>query len=250
MPHQAALILRWTWRAPELAPLLDTVPQRRVSINGPSDATPRRNGTSRCTSRTTPSADLEIPHSACLYSFIRAGVAVRVATPEVRQLVLLALRSEAAHPSTSCWPPSMSKVAPVTAVLVMRWRASAAMSLGPTTRRIGSVVRSCSRRASSWSAEQRRRQAACRRTRRDQVHADGCELEREVLRHGGHRGRERRDEREARRRPAATRAAHEEQGPARADAAGRISGDLQRQQEVGVDVAAGRARLRSPASSA
>src|ERR1700739_2794516 len=24
------------------------------------------------------------------------------------------------HPSTSCWPPSMSKVAPVTAVLVMR----------------------------------------------------------------------------------------------------------------------------------
>src|SRR5215831_5294093 len=33
-----------------------------------------------------------------------------------------------AHPSTSCWPPSMSKVAPVTAVLVMRWTAGAAMS--------------------------------------------------------------------------------------------------------------------------
>ena len=51
--------------------------------------------------------------------------------------------------STSCWPPSMSKVAPVSAVLVMRWTASAAMSAGPTTRRIGRVARSCSRRASS-----------------------------------------------------------------------------------------------------
>src|SRR3989442_1312623 len=45
----------------------------------------------------------------------------------------------------------MSKVAPVTAVFVMRCTASAAMSAGPTTRRIGSVVRSCSRRPSSWS---------------------------------------------------------------------------------------------------
>jgi hypothetical protein len=45
----------------------------------------------------------------------------------------------------------MSKVAPVTAVFVMRWTASAAMSAGPTTRRIGSVVRSCSRRVSSSS---------------------------------------------------------------------------------------------------
>jgi hypothetical protein len=54
-----------------------------------------------------------------------------------------------AHPSTSCWPPSMSKVAPVTAVFVMRWTASAAMSAGPTTRRIGRFVRSCSRRVSS-----------------------------------------------------------------------------------------------------
>jgi hypothetical protein len=34
------------------------------------------------------------------------------------------------HPSTSCRPPSMSKVAPVTAVFVMRWTASAAMSAG------------------------------------------------------------------------------------------------------------------------
>jgi len=39
----------------------------------------------------------------------------------------------------------MLKVAPVTAVLVLRWTASAAMAAGPTTRRIGSVVRCCSR---------------------------------------------------------------------------------------------------------
>ena len=32
-----------------------------------------------------------------------------------RSLIVRAL-----YPSTSCWPPSMSKVAPVTAVLVMR----------------------------------------------------------------------------------------------------------------------------------
>ena len=36
----------------------------------------------------------------------------------------------------------MSKVAPVSAVLVMRWTASAATSSGPTTRPIGSVARS------------------------------------------------------------------------------------------------------------
>ena len=35
--------------------------------------------------------------------------------------------------ATSCWPPSMSYVAPVRAVLVMTWMASAATSPGPTT---------------------------------------------------------------------------------------------------------------------
>jgi hypothetical protein len=45
----------------------------------------------------------------------------------------------------------MSIVAPVTAVLVIRWTARTATSAGPTTRPIGRVVRSCSRRASSWS---------------------------------------------------------------------------------------------------
>src|SRR4029077_1683723 len=114
----------------------------------------------------------------------------------------------------------MSYVAPVTAVFVMRWTASAAMSAGPTTRRIGSLVRSCSRRASSWSpggaaasggaddapdrqpraellatrvqlvAEERRRQRRVDEPGRDQVHADGRELEREVLGQRGKRGGE------------------------------------------------------------
>jgi len=54
-----------------------------------------------------------------------------------------------AHPSTSCCPPSMSKVAPVKDVFVMMCTANAATSAGPTTRRIRREVRSCSRRASS-----------------------------------------------------------------------------------------------------
>src|SRR5271166_312453 len=45
----------------------------------------------------------------------------------------------------------MSYVAPVTAVLLMMWTANAAMSAGPTTRRMGSVARSSSRRLSSSS---------------------------------------------------------------------------------------------------
>jgi hypothetical protein len=64
---------------------------------------------------------------------------------------------------------------------------------------------------------------------RDQVHAGGRELEREILRQRGKRGPERGDERESRRRAAATGAAHEEQGASRANLARGVSGDLQRQ---------------------
>src|SRR4051794_31571504 len=77
----------------------------------------------------------------------RAGVEPR-ARPAERRHVLV---SDRAHAATNCWPPSMSYVAPVSAVLVMMWTASAATSAGPTTRPIGSVVRSSSRRASSPS---------------------------------------------------------------------------------------------------
>ena len=57
-------------------------------------------------------------------------------------------------------------------------------------------------------------------------------------------------EREARRRAAAAGAAHEEQRPARADAADGVAGDLQRQPEMRVDVAARPRRSRTPASGA
>ena len=73
---------------------------------------------------------------------------------------------------------------------------------------------------------------------RDQVYADGRELEREVPRHGGKRRRERRDQRESHRRATATGAAHEEQAPSRANLARGVPGDLQRQQQMRVDVAA------------
>jgi hypothetical protein len=51
----------------------------------------------------------------------------------------------------SCWPPSISNVAPVTAVFTIRWMAVAATSAGPTTPRIGRLARSSARQASSAS---------------------------------------------------------------------------------------------------
>jgi hypothetical protein len=76
----------------------------------------------------------------------------------------------------------------------MRCAASVAMSAEPTTRRIGSVARSSSRRASIWSP---RIAAESDETCGDQVHADGREFEREARSHGRQRGIERRNERES-----------------------------------------------------
>jgi hypothetical protein len=53
----------------------------------------------------------------------------------------------------------------------------------------------------------------------------------------GQRGRERSAERETRRRAAATGAAQEEEGPSRASLAGGDPSDLQRMEEMRVDVA-------------
>src|SRR5262249_28849581 len=55
------------------------------------------------------------------------------------------------HHETRCWPPSLSYVAPVRSVLLIVGTARAATSAGPTTRRIGSVARSSSRRLSRSS---------------------------------------------------------------------------------------------------
>src|SRR5262249_45656234 len=73
---------------------------------------------------------------------------------------------------------------------------------------------------------------------RDQVHADGRELEREIFRHGGERGWGSRDEREADRRAAAPGAAYEEQGASPADPAGGVPGAPQRRQEISLPVPA------------
>src|SRR5438309_10627881 len=105
----------------------------------------------------------------------------------------------------------------------MRWTASAAMSAGPTTRRIGSVAELLATRV-QLVAQECGRQRRVDEPGRDQVHADGRELEREVFRQSGKRGRQRRDERESRRRAAATGAAHEEQGPSRTNLAHGVPG--------------------------
>src|SRR4051812_35924892 len=89
-----------------------------------------------------------------------------------------------AQPERSCWPPSMSYVAPVSAVLAMMWTASAAMSAGPTARPIARVARSSSRRASELIAEERRRQGCVDEAGGDQVDANRCHLERQAGREG------------------------------------------------------------------
>ena len=126
----------------------------------------------------------------------------------------------------------MSYVAPVRAVLVMRWTASAATSAGPTTRRIGSVARSSSRRASSCVAEQRRRQRGVDEPGGDEVDADRRELEREVRRQGGQRGRERARRargRGVRRPPVPPMKSQRAAGPHPADG---VAGDAERQHHV------------------
>jgi hypothetical protein len=119
----------------------------------------------------------------------------------------------------------------------MRWTASA------TTRRIGRVVRRCSRRLSSSSPRIAADSGVSTQASRDQIHTDWREFEREILRHGGHRGRQRRDQRESHRRTAATGAADEEQRPSRANLAGSVTGDVQRQQDVSFQVATCRVKV-------
>ena len=86
---------------------------------------------------------------------------------------------------------------------------------------------------------QRRIDEACR----DQVDPDGRDLEREGLGQCGKRGRKRGDEREARCRALAAGGANEQQGAPQTDLARGVPGDLQRQQEVGVNVAACRVEV-------
>ena len=149
-----------------------------------------------------------------------------------------AMTETATQASTSCCPPSIPNVAPVIAVFVMRWTARAPTSVGRTTRWIGRVVRSCSRARVQLLAEDRRCQRRVDEPSRDQVHADGRELERQVLREGGQRCRDRPQERSTCDGGSAAGAANEEQGPSRANLAHGIPGHVQRQPQTRVDVTA------------
>src|SRR5215471_9927016 len=86
-------------------------------------------------------------------------------------------------------------------------------------------------------AEQLSRQRRVDESGRNEVDSHGCQFECEILRYGRTRGCEGRDEDESLRHASATGAAHEEQGPARAHLISGVSSDLQRQQQMGFDVA-------------
>ena len=90
--------------------------------------------------------------------------------------------------------------------------------------------------SSERSSERRTRHRYTVRTH--QVYADRRELQREVPGHGGKRSRESRDERGPCRHPTASGAAHEEQGPTRTNPVCGVPSDLQRQQQMSLDVAA------------
>ena len=122
----------------------------------------------------------------------------------------------------------------MTAVLAIRCTASAAMSAGPTTRRMGSVARSSARRASRSSAEQPGRQGRVDEAGRDAVDPDRGELQGQVGHQGGYAGgADGRDGLALGRAPGAG-AAHEQQRAAGPDLAHGVLADPQRHQQVRV----------------
>ena len=85
-----------------------------------------------------------------------------------------------AHPVRSRWPPSMSKVAPVIAVLVTRWTAGAGDVGGAddaADRRRGAKLRAALVDLVAGQRGRRRVGTACR----DQVDPGGRDLQREAL---------------------------------------------------------------------
>ena len=111
----------------------------------------------------------------------------------------------------SCWPPSMSYVAPVSAVLIMMCTASAATSSGPTTRPMGSVDLSSSRRLSRSSPSSRADNGVSTKPGAMRLMPNGGEVEREVRDERGECSRDRSDEGEAGARTAPTSATDEQQ---------------------------------------
>ena len=126
----------------------------------------------------------------------------------------------------------MSYVAPVSAVLVMMWTASAATSAGPTTRPIGSVARSSFAALLESVSEQRCRQRGVDEAGGDEVDANRRELEREGRRERRQRGGGGRGDPEAVTDAPAAGAAHEQQRAPRPHLAGGVARDLERQHHV------------------
>ena len=141
------------------------------------------------------------------------------------------------QPGTSCCPPSTSYVAPVSAVLVIRWIASSATSAGPTTRPMGSESPQLVAAGIELVAEQRRRQRSVDEAGGDQVHPDRRDLDRQV---GGQRGECRRcgpdhGHPDARTTPAG--AAHEDKRPAGPDPGRGVAGHGEHHHRVLVEPA-------------
>ena len=117
------------------------------------------------------------------------------------------------------------------AVFTMRWMASAAMSAGPTTRLMGSVVRSCSRRASSRSPSSDADNGVSTKPGAIRLTRMGASSSASDLVSAGVAAAERGDER-ARGRPSTADSADEQERSARAHFAGGETGDVERQPEL------------------
>ena len=112
------------------------------------------------------------------------------------------------------------------------------MSAGPTTRRIGRVARSCSRRGSSWSPRIAAESGVSTNPAAIRLTRTGASSSARFLTSAGPARGERPDQGESLGRAPAAGAAHEEQAAAGAHLPPRVPGDLDRQQEMGLDVPA------------
>src|ERR1700745_4124310 len=119
----------------------------------------------------------------------------------------------------------MSYVPPVIAVLFMRGTASLAMSSGPITRLMGSVARSCSRRASRSSPSSAADSGVSTNPAAMRLTRIGATSTARVVNRGGSGAGARRNHRQAGPTAAAAGAAHEDQRAAGPDPADGVLGE-------------------------
>ena len=137
----------------------------------------------------------------------------------------------------SCWPPSISNVAPVTAVFVIRWMASAAMSAAPMTRRIGKFVSSWLRRALSRSPSMAADCGVSTNPAAITFTRMGASSAARLFGHRRERSGDRGDERASRDCMPTVGAPREEQRSTWADRVDSPASDLQGEQQVRIQVA-------------